>query len=67
MQLVDDGLLARLGHRPVHCGLTGGDAETIGTKHRLTHVRGLEQFLGRDTPPMQTGAAHLVLLHHDDP
>ncbi len=61
-QLVDDLLLAALADCEVHDGLPGLDAELLGPRHGAHHAGGLEELLGRDTPAVQTGPAHLVAL-----
>ena len=67
VQLIDHLLLAALGHRPVDLGSIGGDTKGPSAEHGLMDVGGLEQFLGRDAPAVQAGAADLLLLHHGDP
>src|SRR5690606_15009476 len=65
-ELVDDGLLALLGGRPVDLGRAGADAEVAGRGHGAVDVRGLEQLLGGDAPHVEAGAAEPALLDECD-
>jgi hypothetical protein len=65
-QLVDDGLLALLGHRPVEGGLAGVDAERRRLADGAVDVGRLEQLLRRDAPDVQARAAQPALLDERD-
>ena len=47
-------------------GWPGLDAELLGPRHGAHHAGGLEELLGRDTPPVQAGPTHLLALDHGD-
>ena len=66
MQLVDDLLLAVLAHGELDGWLGRLHPEFLGARHGPVDGGRLEELLGGDTAPMETGAADLLLLDDRD-
>src|SRR5215467_9217982 len=63
---VDHLVLVGVDARHVDAVEPGPDAERLGLVRLVSDLRGVQKGLGRDAPPVQAGAAHLVLLDEHD-